>query len=68
MGDPPDLMISPNLADIGTFGVHRAEELIALGEAAAQEQLGAIQRRVDAARKRIRRRSDIPETPSRSNC
>ncbi len=54
MGDPPDSMISPDLAGIGAFDVHRAEELIALGEAAAQEQLAAIQRRVNIARARIK--------------
>lgn len=53
MGDPPDLIISPDLADIGTFDVDRAEELIALGEAATREHISAIQRRVDAARRRI---------------
>ena len=57
MGDPPDLMISPDLAGVGAFDVHRAEEMIALGEIAAQEQLGGIQRRVDAALDRIAGRS-----------
>lgn len=58
MGDPPDLMISPDLSGIGAFDVHRAEELIKLGEVATQEQLAAIQRRVDAARDQIRRLRD----------
>jgi len=53
MGDPPDLMIAPDLAGIGSFDVHRAEEMIALGVAAAQEQIGAIERRMTAARIRI---------------
>lgn len=52
MGDPPDLMIAPDLASIGSFDVHRAEELIALGKAAAEEQLGAIKRRIKAVQER----------------
>lgn len=68
MGDPPDLMISPDLAGIGTFDVHRADELIAIGEAAAREQLAAIQRRVEAARVRIGHHSDIQARQLRLEC
>ena len=57
MGDPPDVLISPDLAGIGSFDVHRSTELVALGEAAAQEQLAAIQRRVKAA---LRETSEPP--------
>lgn len=64
MGDPPDLMISPDLTGIGIFDVHRAEELIALGEGAAREQLAAIERRVDAARARIGTSSALAAKPS----
>jgi NTE family protein len=46
MGDPPDLMISPELAGIGVFDFHRAEEMIARGEAAVRPQLAAIERYV----------------------
>ncbi len=63
MGDPPDLMIAPELAGIGAFDVHRAAELIALGEVAAQEQLAAIQRRVEAAREWIRLRPGAAAQP-----
>jgi predicted acylesterase/phospholipase RssA len=49
MGDPPDVMISPDLSGIGGFDVHRGAELIAAGEAAAKEQIASIQRRVTAA-------------------
>lgn len=57
MGDPPDLMISPDLSGVGAFDVHRAEELITLGQVAAQEQLAAIQRRVNAAHQQMGRSS-----------
>ena len=63
MGDPPDLMVSPDLTGIGAFDVHRAEELIALGEVAAQEQLAAIQRRVKAAHDRIGRTAGVRRCP-----
>ena len=54
MGDPPDLMITPDLSGIGGFDVHRGEDLISLGAVAAQELLPAIQRRIAAAQARSR--------------
>ena len=33
-GDPPDVIITPRLRDIGLFDFHRAEEIIPAGEAA----------------------------------
>jgi NTE family protein len=48
MGDPPDLLITPDLSGIGVFDFHRAEEMIARGEAAVRPQLAAIERHVNA--------------------
>lgn len=41
-GDPPDLTISPRLANFGMFEFHRAEEMISLGEMAAEREVGHI--------------------------
>ena len=41
-GDPPDLMISPRLAEIGLFEFHRAAETIALGRRATEKLLPEI--------------------------
>lgn len=41
-GDPPDFTISPKLGSVGTFDFHRADELIALGEAAAEKVIVEI--------------------------
>ncbi len=38
-GDPPDVMISPRLSNIGLFDFHRADELIERGYQAAQRVL-----------------------------
>lgn len=38
-GDPPDILISPRLSDIGLFDFHRADELIARGQQAAERVL-----------------------------
>ncbi len=37
MGDPPEILITPNVADIGTMEFHRAEEAIAAGEEAVKQ-------------------------------
>jgi NTE family protein len=47
-GDPPDAMISPRLAGIGSFEFHRAEELIQRGAAAARREADDIMREIDA--------------------
>lgn len=47
-GDPPDAMISPRLAGIGSFDFHRAEELIERGTAAARREVEDISREIDA--------------------
>jgi len=43
-GDPPDSMISPRLHGIGLFDFHRADELIARGEAAAAREIDDLTR------------------------
>jgi NTE family protein len=41
-GDPADVMITPQLADIGMFDFHRAEEAIRRGAEAAEQSLKRI--------------------------
>ena len=45
-GDPPDAMISPRTSGFSLFDFHRAEELIATGEAAAHRVLDDIAREI----------------------
>ena len=47
-GDPPDAMISPKLHGIGLFDFHRADDLIARGEAAAKRDIDDILREMEA--------------------
>lgn len=49
-GDPPDVMISPKLKNVGLFEFHRAEEAIRLGEEATEKMLGEISESVAALR------------------
>jgi NTE family protein len=49
-GDPPDAMISPRLGDYGLFDFHRADDMIASGERAAQRALEDITREIAARR------------------
>ncbi|MDU6835145.1 MAG: patatin-like phospholipase family protein, partial [Bradyrhizobium sp.] len=42
-GDPPDLLISPRVGQIGWFDFHRAADLIAFGTRAAERALDSIQ-------------------------
>lgn len=42
-GDPPDLLISPRVGQIGWFDFHRADELIAHGARAAERAIDSIQ-------------------------
>ncbi|HVZ03792.1 patatin-like phospholipase family protein [Hyphomicrobium sp.] len=44
MGDPPDLLLSPDLAHIGVLDFHRAEEMIAAGRAAVEPHIPIIER------------------------
>ncbi len=49
-GDPPDAMITPRLPPIGLFDVHRAEEAIECGVAAAQREIENIKREIISRR------------------
>jgi len=42
-GDPPDLLISPRVGQIGWFDFHRADDLIAHGVRAAERDIDSIQ-------------------------
>ncbi len=42
-GDPPDLLISPRVGQIGWFDFHRASDLIAFGARAAERSIESIQ-------------------------
>jgi NTE family protein len=47
-GDPPDVLISPKLGNLGLFEFHRAEEAIRLGAEAAERALADIKETVAA--------------------
>ena len=42
-GDPPDMLISPRVGEIGWFDFHRADDLIAFGARAAERAIDSIQ-------------------------
>ena len=42
-GDPPDMLITPRVGQIGWFDFHRAEDLIAYGARAAERAIDSIQ-------------------------
>ena len=42
-GDPPDLLITPRIGQIGWFDFHRADEIIAQGQRAATRAMASIQ-------------------------
>jgi NTE family protein len=46
-GDPPDLLISPRVGQIGWFDFHRADELIAHGARAATRAIESIQEAIN---------------------
>src|SRR5579862_5280652 len=47
-GDPPDLLISPRVGQIGWFDFHRAADLIEFGARAAERALDSIQEAIPA--------------------
>jgi NTE family protein len=47
-GDPPDVMISPKLGNIGLFEFHNAKRAIQLGEEATERALGDLNHAVAA--------------------
>ena len=46
-GDPPDLLISPRVGQVGWFDFHRADDLIAHGSRAAERAIESIQEAID---------------------
>ena len=42
-GDPPDLLISPRVGQMGWFDFHRADDLIAHGARAGERAIDSIQ-------------------------
>lgn len=58
-GDPPDVVIAPRIGDFGLFDFHRADDLIACGEAAAERALDDIKREI-AARRTYRPSRQVP--------
>ena len=65
-GDPPDLLISPRVGQIGWFDFHRADDLIAHGVRAAERAIDSIQEAIhilappaaDSRARRSTRRED----------
>ena len=47
-GDPPDMLITPRVGQIGWFDFHRAGDLIDFGARAAERAIESIQEAVDA--------------------
>jgi NTE family protein len=47
-GDPPDVLISPRLGNIGWFDFHRAKEAIDVGAEAVERSLDSIQEAIGA--------------------
>jgi NTE family protein len=47
MGSPPDLLLAPDLEQIGVLDFHRADEMIAVGRAAVEPHLPVIERYVN---------------------
>ena len=60
-GDPPDLLITPRVGQIGWFDFHRADDLIAHGARAAERAIESIQEAIEmlapGPASRTRRRS-----------
>ena len=46
-GDPPDLLITPRVGQIGWFDFHRADDLIAFGARAAERAIDSIQEAIN---------------------
>jgi NTE family protein len=63
-GDPPDLLITPRVGQIGWFDFHRADELIAYGTRATERALVSIQEVLDVlAPTPVTAKAVIDETP-----
>ena len=46
-GDPPDVLISPRLGELGWFDFHRAAEAIAIGAEAAEKSMATVNEAVE---------------------
>jgi NTE family protein len=46
-GDPPDMLITPRVGQIGWFDFHRADDLIGFGARAAERAIESIQEAID---------------------
>jgi NTE family protein len=63
-GDPPDLLITPRVGQIGWFDFHRADELIAHGARAAERAVASIQEVIDVlAPTPVTAKAVIDDTP-----
>jgi NTE family protein len=63
-GDPPDLLITPRVGQIGWFDFHRADELIDHGARATERAIVSIQEVVDVlAPTPVTAKAVIDETP-----
>jgi len=63
-GDPPDLLITPRVGQIGWFDFHRADDLIAFGARATERALVSIQEVIDVlAPTPVTAKAVIDETP-----
>jgi NTE family protein len=51
-GDPPDVLVSPRLGQVGWFDFHRATDAIAIGAEATQKAMPAITDAIDALSRR----------------
>jgi NTE family protein len=58
-GDPPDLLISPRVGQIGWFDFHRADDLIMHGMRAAQRAIDSVQEAIHI----LAPQDDEPATP-----
>jgi NTE family protein len=58
-GDPPDLLISPRVGQIGWFDFHRADDLIMHGMRAAERAIDSVQEAIHI----LAPRDDQPATP-----
>lgn len=63
-GDPPDLLISPRVGQIGWFDFHRADDLIAHGAKAAERAIESIQEAIDVL---VPPASRVPATDKAAN-
>jgi NTE family protein len=63
-GDPPDLLITPRVGQIGWFDFHRADDLITYGTRAAERALVSIQEVIEVlAPTPVTAKAVIEETP-----